>query len=701
MKIADGKEKKKFVCVLLVLMFCEGFFLRNILWNDALIGDRGDGRLTNMLTEHWWRFLQGKEGFSELLMFHPVKGALGYSDMFLGHGLLYPVFRITGLNMFVSYKLSLILMHTLGMVSMVYLMRKKLKTGWGWSVFGTLAFCCSDTLARHIGHTQLAAVSMLPVLLILLIGIIQNFEIRRKRNMYTYAFIFLFAVLTYTAWYVAFFCGMYGLVFLIAGLRKVKSENFSLISGIKRFCAVIKYDWIGYVVFLIIVYIPFISIYLPVLWESAGYSYADVSRYLPELIDLVNVTDTNFMLGWLIRLLRLDDRGYSYEVTEGFSCILLFLFFYTFWTHKKRNNSKKARDPDLNIHVPETWNTLIVENVFVTVMICIVFVIRLGSNGVSLWEIVYRLIPTAGSIRAVARFFLWMGFPMAVVTAYCADRYLSLKWKKINVPVVCVSLLFLSNINVNGVSSGWSAHEELAFIGQVAAPPEDADSFYIMDSEKKGDPAVICQLDAFEIANYYDLKTVNGYSGQYPADWDGLGDIYSDAYEISVYEWTNRHGLHHVYAYDRAQNIWTSLEDRMKLGVDAIFYPTEHRFSMSSGLQDSGQGEFAWTDTDFKTVIKNADIQKTGLRIGLKTSYEYYMTQNPDLKPYIQLYVDHTYVRDIPVTDEYCEYTIPMTEHESDHYMIELRSNCYFNPKAIGLNDDGRELSMAIYYIGD
>ena len=57
--------------VLSFLVFCEGFFFRNVLGNDALFGDRGDGRLTMLITEHWWQFISGKEGFFELPFVYP------------------------------------------------------------------------------------------------------------------------------------------------------------------------------------------------------------------------------------------------------------------------------------------------------------------------------------------------------------------------------------------------------------------------------------------------------------------------------------------------------------------------------------------------------------------------------------------------------------------------------------------------------
>lgn len=686
----ENRKKLKIVCVIMVLGFCECFFFRKMLGNDLLFGDRGDGRLTNLLAEHWWRFFQGKEKFSELLMFHPVQRVSGYTDMLLGHGIIYSLFRMTGMNLYISYKYALIFMHSLGTASMFYLMRNKLKTSCCWSLFGTMAFCYSDSFARHTVHTQLIAVSMLPVLLIFLMGFVQNFKVRRKRNIYAYLFMSWFALLTYTAWYVAFFAGMFSLVFLLSGFIRWKRD---MLFVIKNSIFVIRYDLIGYMIFFIVIYIPFIYVYLPVLQLSSGYSYSDVSIFLPEVIDLINVSDSNYMMGWLMRLLQLDDRGYSGEVAQGYSCVLLLLFFWMFFAVVKNRQASKISSKQ------QKWRVL--ENVFLTVVICQVLIMRLGSNGVSLWAFVYKLLPVARSIRAVARFLLWLSFPMAVVTAYCADQYFRIRYKKFPLSAVFAVLIFVSNIHTGNLMSGWSAGEELAFIKTVSVPPEDAKIFYLIDSEKQDDAAYIYQMDAFEIAMYHSRKTINGYSGQSPNGWDGIWDVCSDAYEGMVHEWVHTYDLKNVYAYDRAANKWISFEDRTAVCQNAVFWPAENKFSISSGLKDFNQGEYVWTDLHFKTKIKNAEIQKSGLVIKLSVPLAHYMSQNPELEPYIRLYADGSYIRNIPVKEGYAEYRIPMQDHGSDEYEVELKTNCYFNPEYIGMHDDKRDLSLALYYIGN
>jgi hypothetical protein len=165
---------------------------------------------------------------------------------------------------------------------------------------------------------------------------------------------------------------------------------------------------------------------------------------------------------------------------------------------------------------------------------------------------------------------LWLSFPMSVITAYAADKYIKFddKVKASAFPVLAIILLFVSNINTVGVSHGWNYPEEEKFISGVATPPKDAEVFYIIDTADSGDPADIYQMDAFEIATVYSLKTINGYSGQFPSGWGGIWDVSVDTYEQSVFEWIEEYKLSNVYAYDRAQNLWISAEDRMLAVMD-------------------------------------------------------------------------------------------------------------------------------------
>lgn len=553
MKITAKRKYAEAAFALCVLIFCEFVFFRNALMSDALFGDIGDGRLTTLLTEHWWRFFTGKEKFTEIAMFYPCEEVFGYTDLFLGYGIVHSVFRLFGMDMYISYKWTLILIHIMGTISMYYLLKKTLNCSLLWSLFGTIAFCFSNNYAIRIGHTQLNAVAYLPLLLIFLVGFFQNYQNRRRRNLYSYVFVIWFVLLTYTSWYVACFTGLYCLIFLIVYLLCLKAKEVKIWAAFKPIIQMTWKDLTGCFLVMVVLYIPFLLIYLPVMLASSGYTYQECVPYLPEFADIINVSEDNFLLGPLMSRMELSRRGYSGEVVQGFSIILLGLFLLMFIMHN-RAFSGQNQDGDNSSVV---FKRILIPSTFISIIVGILLVIRLSANGVSLWWFVYNFIPVGKSMRAVARFLFWLNFPMAVITAYTANWYFkNRRTVGLLISVLAVAAIFVSNIHRGGASAWWYYSQAMESITSVSQPPEDVESFYIIDSSNAKEPEYVYQLDAFEIATWYDLKTINGYSGQAPADWSGIWNPCSEAYQDSVDRWIDAYALEHVYAYDKATNTW-------------------------------------------------------------------------------------------------------------------------------------------------
>ena len=329
-------QRKRIWLALLILLFCEVFFFRNILGNDLMFGDRGDGRLTMLFSEHWWNFFCGRERFGELAMLYPAKNVIGYSDMFLGFGLIHSFLRLLSFDMYAAFKWTLIIVHIIGTYAMFYLCFKKLHISILWSLFATITFCFSNAFSIHVGHTQLFGMSILPILSIFLVNAVTKYRKQQNCQSSLLAFLAVFVLLMYTSWYVAYFSGLFLgvllLVYLIQ-LRNVLHNWYFLQQFIKSVWPVV----IKCSIFAFILLIPFLSIYLPIFLESGGYSYADVSIYLPEIADFINVDEDNFMFGNIIKKMGLSERGYSGEVVIGFSVVLSVLFLVTFIIYGKKN----------------------------------------------------------------------------------------------------------------------------------------------------------------------------------------------------------------------------------------------------------------------------------------------------------------------------------------------------------------------------
>lgn len=326
-------KKSRYLIVVIGIVLLEFFFFRNVIGNDRLLGDAGDGRLTNFLAEHWFRFFSGKESFSDTLMFYPAKGTLGYSDLFLVFGVIHSIFRFVGLNMYDSYKLTLILVHAFGSFTFFYLLNKKFHINILWSLCGVIVFSYSTPFANAgFGHSQLSVINFLPLLTVFAVDFVNQFDNRKLRYKNGILFVVLYASILYTGWYVAFFVVLFCFVFLVTYLYSLCRSQAITLGRCRQVLLSYVFDFFVLLVFFMILLVPFVIVYLPVLKSSGGYDY--VPECIPDIIDIINVSSANFAFGKVVKLLHLHGG----EVDMGFSLvvILLFVFCSCYLKKKKR-----------------------------------------------------------------------------------------------------------------------------------------------------------------------------------------------------------------------------------------------------------------------------------------------------------------------------------------------------------------------------
>lgn len=554
-KMADFAIKKqisyfknyKNIFFLTIITVLEIIFFRNVMGNGKLFGDSGDGRLTMLFAEHWFRFFTGKEAFPDLMMFFPTNGTLGFSDMMLGFGIIHSLFRFIGIDMYLSYKFTIMILHVFGSVSFFYMLYKKLSINLFWSFFALFSFSYSTVFAQAgFDHSQLSAINFLPLFTYFFISLIQNGISRKKRNLYFSLVILTYELICYTAWYIAFFTALFCLIFLLSYIIQMIKEKKSVLSAIKLIFCTFKFDLIFLVALAIVLMIPFIKVYLPIFMQSTGYDYNGIKIYMPELIDLINVTSRNLLFGKAVSIMQLQDG----EVAEGFSLIVLALFIFVRYLSKKQKNEN------------------IVSNaLFIAIVISLLVCIKLNGSGLSLWYLVYHFIPGGSSIRAIGRFLFYLSYPLSFYIAFCGNKIKSPNFihscNKRIVISLCLSLtlFFVSQMSKNGVSTHWHRQDQKKYLAKIPTPPTDAESFYLIPNINDNRIEPYLQLDAYEIATTFNIPTLNGYSGQEPKEWHGIWQIKSGEYRQSINRWILRLNLQNVYAYDANTNSWIKHSD--------------------------------------------------------------------------------------------------------------------------------------------
>ena len=526
-----------------IIIAAEIFFFRKIIFSEKMLGDLGDGRFVPLITDHWWKFFTGREAFGRIPIFYPYENALGYSDFHFGYGIVYSILRIFGMELYAAFKWCIIIIHAAGSIVMYYLLRKRFCTDAVWALTGTAAFSYCPALTGISNHPQLFAAAMLPELLLFATGFIQGFESRKKRNIYGYLTVTWFVLLTYTSWYMACFTGIFMFIGIIVWLILLGRRDNKTWKMIKGWFKTMGPDVLGWLAALVILFIPFLSVYIPVLKEGSFYGFDPT--YLPMPVHLLNVGNDNLMMGWFVKLIKAGENVPSNEFTEGFSVAMIACFIAAAVIIFK----KKKRKRDISDVIPKT--------VVITVAVCILLILKWNEKGDSLWSMVYDVLIPARAIHAVVRFLLWLTFPISVVIATKLSDAPLFAHKKAGMAasVAVLVIIFLFTLDKNGLICHFERTERTAFMDAVAAPPEDMTAFFVTDSAASGKAEYIYQLDAYEIASKYDLKTLNGYSGHFPSGW-GVWNVCGEDYLAYAANWAETYGLTGIYVYDEAANAW-------------------------------------------------------------------------------------------------------------------------------------------------
>ena len=341
----------------------------------------------------------------------------------------------------------------------------------------------------------------------------------------------------------ACFTGIFSLFFIIVWLILLGRRDNKTGRMLKGWFKTMGWDMAGWIAALVILFIPFLCIYIPVMKEGAFYGFDPT--YLPEPKHLLNVGSSNLMMGWFIKLAKIDQNLISNELTEGFSVIVIFCFIASAVMIFK----KKKRKHDIS--------DCIGKGMIITVVLCILLMLKWNEKGDSLWSMVYDVVIPARAIHAVARFLLWLLFPVSVLVSATLGKAEIFRKEKTGALAagVLLVLVFLFQVNKDGLIAAFDRNDRVAFMDSVAAPPEDMTAFFLIDTSMAGRSEFIYQLDAYEIASKYNLKTINGYSGHFPADW-AVWNVCGDDYLSYAAGWVTSHGLNGIYIYDEATNTW-------------------------------------------------------------------------------------------------------------------------------------------------
>jgi len=534
----------------LIWGICSIYFWQDFIQSgfNLIAGNLGDNRLIICLHEHWYNVFNGRDHWLDPLFFFPAENILGFSDAYFLNSLVYSIFRAAGADVYLSFQFTLIFLTFLGFIFFYFLCRKYIQMNLFFSIAGSIVFTFSCAMAYARISAQNFSVYLSPILVFLILRCVRNFHVHYWRSLsYGGSASILLALLFYTSfnfsWFFLFFLCLFSLFFLI--ISKYKLTAFLN----KRDISLIVLIFMAFIIALV----PFLITYLPVAREGFERTFSDAFVHLITVGDLINFTSTVWAKT-IGSLQAYSSDLHRYSNTPG----VVITFFATgfFWFYMTT--------------ISDRTRFLIREKIavslFVTIVFCWLLLLRFGEF--TLWSLVYDFIPGASANRVVVRFQFVISFFGNLFIFYSFNQiwYLLPKLqKKTLISKEAIAKLFLVMVSIFLIVEQICQYpvggidrklEQTRFSG-IPNPPEQAEAFFITESNQSGRSFLVVQIDAMIIAQMTGLPTINGYSGWLPSGWNFSHTQKDIVYPYQIAAWLEKKQYTgNIVAFDISKKKW-------------------------------------------------------------------------------------------------------------------------------------------------
>ena len=527
-------------CLFHIALFSSGF--------ELFPGDRGDARHFVYFAEHWYQVLLGHGELLSPAMFHPVKGSLGYMDIFVAHALPYSLLRAAGLDMFSALTVPVVLFSFLNYLTCFILLNRVLYFNSAASCVGAMFFAFNSPKLNHPGHFNIQLALFLPLAVIFVIEFGRNAANLNQKRAFG---LLLLAALSLdlqllTSLYPGWFFVFWSLLFLVLSFSFPATRSF-LLAMIRRFWPA----FIGGAAVFFFGLFPLVLVYLPVARSLGPRPYQMVSPLIPEFWSFLIMGDRNYVWGRisaaLWRMHPLSSTEHNIGVGLVVSVAWLAISVWAIWMvirdtkkHIALNENPLATNSEMN-HL-FLGVAILATNLFYLIGM------KYG-NDVSPWYYVYQFIPGANGFRTVARYVTVLTLPMAIAFTFVMDvglRKIAAQEKLLFRRCLMCSVFVLVSFGLVeqfGRAAAFSKSAEMERLDKLAAKlPDNCSSFYVVAAPVHRPVKYEYQIDAMLVSIMRGVPTLNGYSGHVPPGWS-LREVEAPDYYANVRKWISLHNL--------------------------------------------------------------------------------------------------------------------------------------------------------------
>ena len=511
---------------------------------DLVPGGRGDTRLVTALLEYFHQALHGVGKIGSPAFYYPTQGTLGYADVFFSYAVLYDWLREGGNDIFISLQICVFAADALNFLCCFFLLWRGFAFGVAASGLGAFLFAFNAPKFNQIGHVQLQCLFWLPLVLWCLVEVAKKGRSMKPMRVFGLLAIaaFFLNLQLLSSFYDSWFFLFWGFLYIVLAFSIPATRLF-----LKDLISRHRLPVLGALAVFLFTLIPFFLVYLPVISELGGKSYDEVKMMIPNLWAYLWMGPRHSLWGWFwdsfsgIRSLPVEG-----EERMGFGLVLSLLWVALTWTAigvLKKNLVKVNKN---KIYVPFVSLTILTTSLFILLAFQYL-------RDFSPWWLVYKIIPGAGSIRAVSRCALVLALPMAIVLAHVCGVLLDKAsgekkpLKKIligGLTLLAAGFIVWEQVSLPPVpafSKSWELNR-LEYLSQKL--PANSKVFYATVNPGLPYTATDIQIDSMLLSAVRGIPTLNGYSGQSPANgswW--LFRVRSPKYEEYVRNWINLHQI--------------------------------------------------------------------------------------------------------------------------------------------------------------
>jgi len=510
----------------------------------VMFGDKYDAVIEISLLEHWFNVYRGHADWRVTGYFYPAPDTLGYNDGYAITGALYALFRAGGIDPFLAACCAHAGLKAIGFAAMAALARELLHLSRAWCLLAALLFTIANNSLMQSIHGQLLTVALAPLdgwLALRCLGAIRRAD-ASGAMLWGAACAALSGAWLLTSFYMAWFFGFFAVLALLgAALQLGRHETARLWRALWR----IRLALAAVAAVAALAITPLLVVYLPTARQTGMQPESEMRHFAIWPLDIVNVGAGNLLFGgvdgWLSGALGERFPAFS-EWTSGFPPVILVVFAVALIASWRRDDAIALRARVIATVAAVTW------------------VATMQAHGLTLWHVVWHVVPGARAVRVIARYQIFLAGPVVLTVLWWLSR---LARRRTSLALALAALLIAEEINLTPPVF-LDRVEARRFLASVPPPPAACQSFYAVHGRDEdaahsvNEGIYSTNVDAMLLAELYRLPTLIGLSSILPRGW-GWTFLPSDspAFRRELDATIARYRLRQVCELDIRQRRWT------------------------------------------------------------------------------------------------------------------------------------------------